>query len=219
MKQPTAGEIPNCVTLDGRYCRLEPLEINHAPSLFAAISGEGVKERHRYLFEEPPATPSNLAAWISTQTARNDAIFFAVIDKETGKCGGRQAFLRLRPEHRSIEVGSVLWGRGIARTRIATEALFLTAKHVFDDLRYYRFEWKCNALNIPSCRAAIRFGFTFEGIFRKDMVLKNQHRDTAWYAMIDSDWPDLKSRFEEWLDPSNFDENGLAKTNLAVQRT
>jgi len=143
-------------------------------------------------------------------------IYFAVINALTGKCGGRQALMRIEPNHASIEIGSILWGQGIARTAIATEALYLTARYVFEDLGYSRFEWKCNNLNKGSKSAAIRFGFKFEGVFRKHMIVKSLNRDTAWFSMLDSEWPGIKNHYQAWLEPENFDENGIAKTRLAI---
>jgi RimJ/RimL family protein N-acetyltransferase len=127
--------------------------------------------------------------------------------------------MRITPEHGVIEVGNILWGPRIARTRIATEALFLHARHVFDDLAYRRFEWKCNSLNEPSKRAAQRFGFTFEGVFRQHIVAKGANRDTAWFAMLDCEWPALRESYERWLDPANFDEAGRQRRSLESFRS
>ena len=123
--------------------------------------------------------------------------------------------MRIVPEHGVIEIGSILWGPAIARTRVATEALFLCARYAFDELGYRRFEWKCNARNEPSRRAAARFGFSYEGTFRQHMVVKGESRDTAWFAVIDRDWPTLRRAFERWLEPANFDAEGRQKRRLA----
>jgi RimJ/RimL family protein N-acetyltransferase len=123
--------------------------------------------------------------------------------------------MRITPEHGVIEVGGILWGPAIARTRVATEALLLHARYAFDTLGYRRFEWKCNVRNEPSMRAARRFGFAFEGIFRQHMVIKGENRDTAWFAMVDADWPRIRSGFERWLAPENFDREGRQKARLA----
>lgn len=196
------------VTLSGRYCRLEPLLPMHARELYAATAGEGEAERYRYLLSTPPADAGELAARIKSGQGAHDQLDFAVIDTESGICRGRQAFMRMRPQHGSVEIGAILWGRGATRTRVATEALYLFAAHVFEDLGHRRFEWKCNAENRASRRAAERFGFTFEGIFRQDMIIKGANRDTAWFSMIDGEWPGLKARFDVWLDPANFDKEG-----------
>ena len=134
----------------------------------------------------------------------------------TGRAGGWQQLMRIVPEHRVIEVGYVYWGPTIARTRLATEAIYLTARHVFETLGYRRFEWKCNALNQASRRAALRFGFVFEGIFRQHMIARGQNRDTAWFAMLDGDWPRLKAEYERWLEPENFDAAGGQRTKLST---
>lgn len=213
----TPGHYPQPVVLEGRYCRLEPLAPDHATGLFAAVSGEGADERFRYLGNAyPPQSEEALADEIAE--GDEGRVTFAVLDAKTGICGGRQSLMNIAAEHRSIELGAVLWGRGVARTRIATEALFLTACHVFEDLGYRRFEWKCNALNLPSRQAALRFGFRFEGIFRNHMILKGESRDTAWFSIIDTEWPGLKPAYEAWLSPDNFEAGGTARTRLATPR-
>ena len=126
--------------------------------------------------------------------------------------------MRIVPEHGVIEIGSILWGPAIARTRIGTEALFLFARHAIDELGYRRFEWKCHALNEPSRRAAARFGFIFEGVFRQHMMVKGENRDTAWFSIIDTEWPALRQAFERWLDPANFDREGKQRVRLANLR-
>lgn len=215
---PVSAAPPVQVSLAGHYCRLEPMVSGHAAEMFAAISGPLTEARHRWLLSAPPANAKELADWITTESASKDLLYFAVIDKLTGRCGGRHALMRLRPQHGSIEIGGVLWGHGIARTRIATDAFYLTAKHIFDDLRYRRFEWKCNNENLPSKQAATRFGFTFEGVFRQDMIVKGENRDTAWYSILDSEWPQLKAHLEDWLDPDNFGADGVAKSRLGTRR-
>ena len=135
-------------------------------------------------------------------------MFWAVIDRATGRAEGRQALMRITPEHGVIEIGNILWGPAIARSRIATEALFLFAQYAFDALGYRRFEWKCNDLNEPSKRAALRFGFSAEGVFRRHMVTKGRNRDTAWFAMVEDDWPRLHAGYEAWLRLENFSPEG-----------
>lgn len=173
----------------------------------------GAEERFRWLFEAPRPRPA-FDDWVRQASAGDDPLCFAVVDIATGRAEGRQAFMRITPEHGVIEIGSVLWGPRMARTRIATEALFLAARHVFDDLGYRRFEWKCNSRNEPSRRAALRFGFQFEGIFRQHMVHKGENRDTAWFAMIDADWQRLKPGYERWFAPDNFDAAGRQRFSL-----
>ncbi|MFT4003083.1 MAG: GNAT family protein [Rhizobium sp.] len=206
---------PERITLDGRYARIEPLDpARHGDELFASARAPGAEERFRYLFEDVPADRAAFTQWLDKAASGADPLFFATIDKRTGRAEGRQALMRIDSAHGVIEIGSILWGPAIARSRVTTETLYLFASYVFDTLGYRRFEWKCNDLNEPSKRAAERFGFVFEGIFRQHMVAKGQNRDTAWFAMIDTDWPRLKAGYERWLAPGNFDEAGHQKTKL-----
>lgn len=203
-------------TLKGRWCRLERLDLaRHGDSLFEASSAAGGEERFRYLFDRPPADRSAFDTWLSGAAKTDDPFFYAVIDARTGRAEGRQALMRITPEHGVIEIGNILWGPRMARSRIATEALFLFARHAFRDLGYRRFEWKCDALNEPSRRAALRFGFSFEGVFSQHMVVKGRNRDTAWFAIIDRDWPRLEAGMERWLDPGNFDAEGRQRRRLS----
>ena len=139
---------------------------------------------------------------------------FAVVDKARGSAEGRQSLMRIVPEHGVIEIGGIYWGPNMARSRLATEALFLHARYIFDELGYRRFEWKCNDRNGPSRAAAERFGFQFEGVFRQHMIQKGQNRDTAWFAMLDGDWPRLRAGYERWLAPDNFDAQGRQRMSL-----
>ena len=205
---------PARLVLEGRYASLEPLAASHAADLYEASAAPGAERRFAYLFDLPPAAPADMAAWIATMTAGDDPLFSAVIDRASGRAAGRQALLRITPEHGVIEIGHILWGPAIARTRAATEAFYLAARHVFDDLSYRRFEWKCNNLNEPSKAAALRFGFSFEGVFRQHMWGKGANRDTAWFSMLDSEWPRLKREYERWLEPANFDAAGRQKSRL-----
>ena len=205
---------PARVTLKGSYCRLEPLApAVHGDQLFAASMAPGFEERFRYLFDVPQDRQA-YEGWLTRMAASEDPFCFAVIDQANGRCEGRQCLMRITPEHGVIEIGNILWGPAMARTRVATEALFLFACYVFEDLGYRRFEWKCNLRNEPSMRAAGRFGFVYEGIFRQHMVIKGENRDTAWFAIIDQDWPALRAAFERWLEPENFDERGCQRTRL-----
>ncbi len=209
---------PTAEFLEGRWCQLERLEPGrHGDSLYTASVAPGADTRFRYLFEPPPAARADFDAWILKAAGQDDPRFYAVVDPTTGRAEGRQALMRITPEHGVIEIGSILWGPKVARTRIATEALYLFASHSFDALGYRRFEWKCDSSNAPSRRAAERFGFSFEGIFRSHMVVKGRNRDTAWYAMTDADWPRIKAGMERWLDPANFDADGNQKERLEVR--
>jgi len=213
---PALGR-PQRTVLEGRYVRLEPLGPEHAADLWAASSDPDAPERYRYLFETVPASLGDMEAWVHRVHTAEDPLVFAVVDRVTGRAGGRQSLMRIVPEHGVIEIGGIYWGPGIARTRLATEALYLFARHSFEELGYRRFEWKCNDANEPSKRAAERFGFTFEGVFRQHMIQKGENRDTAWFSMLDSEWPTRKAGFERWLDEANFDAEGRQKTPLGVR--
>ncbi|ODT48845.1 GNAT family protein [Devosia sp. 63-57] len=217
MSLTPAKSAPQRVVLDGRYVRLEPIEDRHAADLYAVSSLPGGPERYRWLFSDAPASLAEMKARIEQVNAGADR-FVAIIDKSSGKAVGQQAWMRIRPEHGSIEIGGVYWGLPMSRTRMATEALYLFARHAFDDLGYRRFEWKCNVRNEPSKAAATRFGFVFEGIFRQDMILKGESRDTAWFSILDGEWPALRAEYERWLSPENFDAAGQQKTKLAIRQ-
>lgn len=207
---------PALQVLEGRYVRLEPLDpARHAEALFQAASAAGAEDRFRYLPESPPEDPARIRDWAMAAAASTDPLFFAVIDRASGRAEGRQALMRIDAANGVIEIGNILWGPRMARTRLATEAFFLFADHVFG-LGYRRLEWKCNDLNLPSKRAAIRFGFRHEGLFRQHMVVKGQNRDTAWFAMLDSDWPRLRAEYQRWLAPGNFDAEGAQRSRLSV---
>lgn len=211
----TARERPKADPLEGHYVRLEKLDATrHGDALFKASSTPDGDERFRWLGEHAPTDKAAFIEWVEKAAASTDPYFFAVIDKASGKVAGRQSFMRIDTANGVIEIGAILWNPPVAQRPAATEALYLFARHAFDDLGYRRFEWKCNNENKPSKRAALRFGFTFEGIFRQHMVVKGKSRDTAWYSMIDAEWPQLRASFEEWLDPSNFDSEGRQRKRL-----
>ena len=206
-----AKSAPQPIVLEGRYTRLEPIGPQHAADLYAAA----IPERYRWLFSHAPQTLAEMQARIAEANAGPHS-YVAVVDKASGRALGQQGWMRIFPEHASIEIGGVYWGLEMARSRIATEALFLFARHAFDDLGYRRFEWKCNNRNEPSKAAAKRFGFRHEGVFRQDMIIKGESRDTAWFSMIDKEWPALRAEYERWLDPDNFGDDGVQKTRLSV---
>ncbi|MBA8820514.1 GNAT family N-acetyltransferase [Ochrobactrum sp. P6BS-III] len=200
---------PERKVLEGRYVRLEPLDPQkHGDELFAASSVTDADQRFTWLFEFPPATRAEFEPWLEKVSKSEDPLFYAVIDKASGKVAGRQTLMRIDPVHGVIEIGNIYWGPLISRKPAATEAQFLFMQYIFDELGYRRYEWKCNNDNAPSKRAAERFGFTFEGIFRQQMVAKGKNRDTAWYSIIDSEWPALKKAYQAWLAPENFDSDG-----------
>jgi RimJ/RimL family protein N-acetyltransferase len=211
-----AKSAPQRIVLEGRFVRLEPIEQRHAADLLAASQGEGVPERYRWLFGPAPENKEEIEAWIDAANAGDDR-YVVVIDKATDKAVGRQGWMRIRPEHGSIEIGGIYWGLSMARTPLATEALFLFARHAFDDLGYRRFEWKCNNRNEPSKAAAQRFGFQFEGLFRQDIIVKGENRDTAWFSIIDGEWPAMRAEYERWLSPDNFHADGVQKSKLRTR--
>ena len=213
-----AKSAPERIILEGRYVRLEPIGPQHAGDLYEVSTMPGGVERYRWLFNNAPSSLAEMEARIEGANAVSDPSYVAVIDKASGKAVGQQGWMRIRPEHGSIEIGGVYWGLPMARTPLATEALFLFARHAFDDLGYRRFEWKCNDRNEPSRAAATRFGFQFEGVFRQDMIIKGVNRDTAWFSIIDSEWPAMRAEYERWLNPDNFGPDGVQKTKLVTRR-
>lgn len=206
---------PARVPLEGRYVRLEPLDAaRHGDGLYAASSVPDIGGRFRWLPETPVDNRAAFQPWLDRVAASEDPLFFTVIDKATGTIAGRQTLMRIDPGNGVIEIGNIYWGPAVSRRPAATEAQFLFMKYIFDDLGYRRYEWKCNNRNEPSKRAAERFGFAFEGVFRQHMIVKGENRDTAWYSIIDTEWPALKRAYEAWLDPSNFDAAGAQKKRL-----
>jgi RimJ/RimL family protein N-acetyltransferase len=201
---------PVSVTLEGRFVRLEPLSANkHAASIWQAVNGHN--EVWDYLGDGPYAREEDLREAILGKETGTAARFFAIIplaEPRAGKAVGYASLMRIDTQNGVVEVGNVLFSPQLQRTPAATEAMYLMAHYIFDELGYRRYEWKCNALNQPSRRAADRFGFTFEGIFRQHMVIKGRNRDTAWFAMLDHEWPSRRAAFEAWLAPDNFTEDG-----------
>jgi RimJ/RimL family protein N-acetyltransferase len=212
-----AKSAPQRILLEGRYVRLEPIDQKHASDLYEVSTMPGGVERYRWLFNNAPGSLAEMEARIEKAKTEADPSYVAVIDKRSGKAVGQQGWMRIRPEHGSIEIGGIYWGLPMARTPLATEALFLFARHAFDDLGYRRFEWKCNDRNEPSKAAARRFGFQFEGVFRQDMIIKGVNRDTAWFSILDSEWPAMRAEYERWLAPDNFDADGVQKSRLRTR--
>jgi RimJ/RimL family protein N-acetyltransferase len=208
---------PERVTLKGRWITLVALDPHaHAEALYEGSNGDAAREAvWAYLFDGPHESLDEFRANIEAKARSTDPLFFAVIDNASGRAVGYQTFLRIDPPNRVIEVGNILYTPAMQRTAGATEAQYLFAKYVFDELGHRRYEWKCNAHNAPSRRAAERFGFTFEGIFRQHMIVKGRNRDTAWFAMLDSEWPARKAAYERWLAPDNFDAEGRQKLKLS----
>jgi len=203
--------------LEGARVCLEPLDPErHADDLLAAAGGD--PQLWDYLPYGPFADAAELRSWLAERAASPDPLFLAVVDLETGRAAGVVSYLRIEPEHGCIEIGHIWFGAELQRTPAATETIYLLARHAFDDLGHRRLEWKCDAANARSRRAAERFGFTFEGVFRQHMIVKGRNRDTAWFSLLDGEWPAARAAFEAWLAPGNFDADGRQRSSLAAAR-
>lgn len=197
----------------GRHAVLEPLGTDHAAALHAAYTGADAL--WDYLPYGPHADLAAQADWVAAMAGRGDPMFFVIRDRDAGgRIGGVASYLRIAPEAGSIEVGHINLGPALQGTRAATEAMALMMGWAFE-AGYRRYEWKCNALNLASRRAAQRLGLSYEGVFRQAAVIKGRNRDTAWFAAIDGDWPSLKAAFDTWLDPANFDAEGRQRQRLS----
>jgi RimJ/RimL family protein N-acetyltransferase len=206
--------LPSPGVLQGRYVTMVPLSAErHTADVWGAV--EGHDELWEYLADGPFANEAEMRQALAQKEAGTTAVFLATVPKSSGKGEGYASYMRMDPANGVIEVGNILMTPSLQRTTAATEAMYLMARHVFEDLGYRRYEWKCNANNAPSRRAALRYGFTFEGIFRQHMIVKGQNRDTAWFSMLDGEWPARKAAFEAWLDPANFDSAGRQIKSLA----
>jgi RimJ/RimL family protein N-acetyltransferase len=210
----TARPRPPRAPLEGRLCRLEPLDVSkHAAPLFEAHALDREGRNWTYLPYGPFASAAEYTRWVEWAAAQEDPQFFAIADAP-GRPVGTAAYLRIEPAMGVIEVGHLAFSPALQRKPAATEAMFLMMRRVFDELGYRRYEWKCDALNAPSRNAAERLGFTYEGTFRQMHVVKGRNRDTAWFSIVDSEWPALKRAFERWLDPANFDAAGAQRRRL-----
>ena len=202
------------ITIRGANSQIEPLEgSRHGDALWTAI-GEGHDDLWVFMKQGPFPARGEFDRYLQAVEVSTDPLYFAIVDPDNGRAMGHCGLLRIDPPNYVIEIGALVFSPALQRTRAATEVIYLMAKHVFDDLGYRRLEWKCNTLNEASRRAALRFGFTFEGIFRQHMIVKGRNRDSAWFSMLDSEWPARRQAFERWLDPANFDAAGRQKTRL-----
>jgi RimJ/RimL family protein N-acetyltransferase len=215
-----SGIIADGRPLSGRYVRIEKAAAAaHAPALFESFSkADPEGQVWTYLGYGPFASYGDFHAWLVEREQSRDPLFHTFIPRRSGKASGMGSFMRMDGANGVIEIGHIWMAPGLQRTREASEAIFLMMRHAFDDLGMRRLEWKCDALNAPSRRAADRFGFIFEGVFRQHMIVKGRNRDTAWYAIIDKDWPPIRKAFEDWLKPDNFDSDGRQKRRLAGLR-
>jgi RimJ/RimL family protein N-acetyltransferase len=213
------ASVPGRTAIDGELVRLEVLDPErHATSLFTSSHVPGAEGLWQHLPYGPFADQAEFDAWLAQRAASKDPLFYAVVDWESMRALGMASFMRMKPDNGVIEIGHIWFAPELQRTRKATEAIFLMARAAFDELGYRRLEWKCDSLNVPSRRAADRFGFTFEGIFRQHMIVKGRNRDTAWFSITDGEWPNRKAAFESWLAPDNFDEQGRQRRTLASFR-
>jgi len=205
---------PGPVWLVGNFGHVEKLDTRHAADLWPAVRSENTL--WTYMGYGPFTEETAFAAWVSERSALTDPYAYAVMDAASERAVGIATLMEIRPAMRVIEVGHIVYSPALQRTPLATEAQYLLARYVFETLGYRRYEWKCNALNAPSRRAAERFGFTFEGIFRQHLIVKGRNRDTAWFAMLDGEWPARKRAFERWLAPDNFDADGRQRASLSA---
>ncbi|KPF71070.1 hypothetical protein IP69_06970 [Bosea sp. AAP35] len=213
----TAPPFPPARVLEGRYCRLEPVDPDrHLDDIWAVNAGQD--HIWQWMPADPPQTREAYGDLLAMMVSKSGIVPFAIIDRADGRPKGHLWLMEIRPEHGVFEVGFITYSPLLQRTRVATEAIHLCGAYGFS-LGYRRFEWKCNNLNEPSKRAAQRFGFQYEGLFRQHMVVKGRNRDTAWFSILDSEWPAVSAAFDAWLDPANFDSDGYQRARLESFRT
>ncbi len=212
--RPAKGP-PERAPIEGRSLRLEPIDpARHLTDLFAASSDDPAL--WTYMPYGPFEEPAQMEEWLEGCARSDDPLFMALVETADARAAGMASFLNIRPAHGVLELGHIWFSQRLRQRRPATEAIFLMLSAAFDDLGYRRVEWKCDAANAASRRAALRFGFVYEGIFRQHLIVKGRNRDTAWFAILDRDWPALRSGFEAWLDPANFDDSGRQRRALSA---
>lgn len=215
---PVAGgeaKRPERRRMEGAYVTVEPLEPSlHGDALWRGAGGAPQQNLWQYMHSGPFCDRPAFDTYLENKSISEDPMYFAVVDRATGTAAGHAAYMRIDPGQRVIEVGGILYTPEFQKTRGATEAMYLMARHVFEELGYRRYEWKCNVLNEASQLAARRLGFAFEGVFRQHMIVKGRSRDAAWYSMLDSEWQGRRREFERWLAAGNFDDTGRQKTRL-----
>jgi len=210
----TPAKLPGPVTLQGRFGRVEKLNAGHAASLWNAVKGHDALWTYMPSYGPFPGGAA-FSDWVAARAALVDPYSYAIVDSGS-RAQGVFALMAIRPEHRVIEVGHVVYAPALQRTPLATEAQYLLARYVFETLGYRRYEWKCDALNAASRKAALRYGFTLEGVFRQHMIGKGRNRDTAWLSMLDREWPVRRANFERWLAPDNFHSDGRQRVSLGA---
>jgi RimJ/RimL family protein N-acetyltransferase len=201
--------------IEGRYVTLQPLAADHAEDVYSAVCNASGFERTAFMVEPPPQDVAAQGEWFMKKVGWPGRTYFACVDRASGRANGFLAYMRDEAAHRSVEIGDVLFGAGLQRTPAASEAVYLMLRHAFETMGYRRVEWKCDTRNAPSYRAAERFGFTFEGVFRQHMIIRGQSRDSAWFSMLDHEWPARRAGFDRWLSPANFDAGGVQRVPLA----
>ncbi len=212
--RPAKGP-PEHAAIEGRSLRLEPIDpARHVADLFAASADDPAL--WTYMPYGPFEDPVRMESWLEGCARSDDPLVMALVETADDRAAGMASFLNIRPAHGVIELGHIWFSQRLRRRRPATEAIFLMLRSAFDDLGYRRVEWKCDAANAASRRAALRFGFVYEGIFRQHLIVKGRNRDTAWFAILDRDWPALRSGFEAWLDPANFDGSERQRRSLST---
>ncbi|MFQ1699564.1 GNAT family N-acetyltransferase [Loktanella agnita] len=222
--QPIGADVPGWISaapipktpIHGTYCDVVPLSMDHAPDLFTAYSADTSGTLWTYMPVGPFDNAPAFATWLDTACNSHDPLFFAVIDRSNGKAIGIASYLRIDPGNGVAEVGFIAFSPALQRTTMATEAMYLMMRRVFDELGYRRYEWKCDAMNAASQAAAKRLGFSYDGLFRQAVVYKGRNRDTAWFSILDRDWPRIRKPFEAWLAPDNFSAAGQQKTALST---
>jgi RimJ/RimL family protein N-acetyltransferase len=219
LAQWSARPAPARVTIDGYFCRLEPLDAErHAEDLYSAYRLAADDRDWTYMTAGPFGSHGDYHRHVATVTQAEDPLHYAVIDLSSGLAVGTLSLMRQDPSNGVVEVGNVMFSPLLKQTPVSTEAQFLLMSYVFGQLGYRRYEWKCDSLNAPSRKAAERLGFTYEGTFRQALVYKGRNRDTAWYSIVDAEWPQLKTSFQEWLSPENFGADGRQRRPLAAIR-
>jgi len=215
----TARPMPPRTAMTGRFAMIEPLDPDrHAAALFEANADDREGRNWTYYNYGPFPTLADYRKWVESSCADATRLFHAIIDQASGKAVGVAAYANTQPNYGTIEVGALNFSPRLQRRPAATEAMYLMMRRVFDELGYRRYEWKCDSLNLPSRAAAARLGFTYEGLFRQAMITRGNNRDTAWFSIIDPEWPALRAAFEAWLDPGNFDNEGRQRRNLTSFR-